>query len=112
MTRRKGPSGRFLGVAVAALVAAFVVACGGGDGSGAAATFLKSYGGSLHDEARTVVRTADGGFMLFGTADGDDCAGVPICLRPAPSPAGIGTPCPGRTISPARARRGRARGSR
>ena len=82
MTRRKGPSGRFLGVAVAALVAAFVVACGGGDGSGAAATFLKSYGGSLHDEARTLVRTADGGFMLFGTADGDDLRWRPY-LPPA-----------------------------
>lgn len=46
--------------------------CGGGSGGqSSVATFSKSYGGPLHDDASVVLNTEDGGFMLFGSADGD-----------------------------------------
>src|SRR6185503_14929958 len=46
---------------------------GGGRGEGSnVSTFSKSYGGPLHDEARVVLNTDDGGIMLFGTADAQD----------------------------------------
>jgi len=40
-------------------------------------TFSKSYGGPLHDQAAVVLNTDDGGFMLFGTADGDELEFAP-----------------------------------
>jgi len=36
---------------------------------GEISTFSKSYGGPLHDEARMVLESPDGGFVLLGTAD-------------------------------------------
>lgn len=63
-----------LRVFLLALAAAALTGCGGaGSGPGSeTSTFSKSYGGPLHDETRVVLNTEDGGFMLFGSADGDD----------------------------------------
>lgn len=76
---------RLLTLAVAALLAG----CGGGGGAGGGAsnsTFSKSYGGPLHDEARVVLNTEDGGFLLFGSADGDALGSIST-LQP-----GVGSP--------------------
>ena len=61
---------RLFALAIAALLAG----CGGGGGGGASttSTFSKSYGGPFNDEARVVLNAEDGGFMLFGSANGDD----------------------------------------
>lgn len=62
--------------------------CGGGSGAGAESTFSKSYGGPLHDEARVVLPADDGGFMLFGTAEGSDVAVSAVESRSPTAPRG------------------------
>jgi hypothetical protein len=78
---------RALALAVAATA---IAGCGGGSGPGSeTSTFSKSYGGPLHDEAVAVLETDDGGFMLFGSADGDEISWQSAdSLPPVRSPKG------------------------
>lgn len=85
---RSGPALlRALALAVAATA---IAGCGGGSGPGSeTSTFSKSYGGPLHDEAVAVLETDDGGFMLFGSADGDEISWQSAdSLPPVRSPKG------------------------
>jgi len=66
--------------------AVLLAGCGGGEADSGVSTFSKSYGGPLHDEARVVLATDDGGFMLLGSADAD-ALGTASSLQP-----GIGAP--------------------
>lgn len=66
----------FRALALLAAASAITSCTGSSTGSGAGdspvsatSTFSKSYGGPLHDAAEVVLNTADGGFVLLGTAD-------------------------------------------
>jgi len=75
-------------VGLCAIVLLTTVGCvsSGSDESSTISTFSKSYGGPLHDDASVVLNTEDGGFVLIGSAEGDDL-GNASSLQP-----GLGSP--------------------